>query len=741
MNEKKLGRSIATLCAAFLLIATYIPVAGLQGASEYDPWVDINDDGVIDVADLTQLARLYGTSGTSINKTEMLLHLNVTTSVLRQRVDDLNVTVIALQEQVAGLEAQVANLRIDVESLNASLLFLQGQIVTLQAELGALHTYVDSIYTRVTALESNVAMLESEIAALKSDVAVLRTEFTALETDFVALEARVDMLETTVVNLVVRVEALENQSGFTYAPAYDSGWLDITNKCGQHITLVHNLSTMDVTVDITGRTAILTEENWHRFWSMGDVNRDGYINDADGDLLEAAFMSRPGDPNWNPDADLNQDLVVDLFDLTIWASHHSLDIWTYFVAGTHQRHLDLTSYTLGWRRSYGADLEIYYASHGEGVAVVQTYDEGYAVAGTYYRGPSYDFDFWLIKTDSDGDMEWNMTYDLGTQDRAMSMVQTSDGGYAIAGTVYDGVDKDFWLVKTTRFGTKQWGITYDSGYQYDDYAESIVQTSDGYVIAGYTYMPAPQGAQTFLVKTNAQGVRQPWVDFPLLSSSVTGENTGKCVIQTSDGRYAIAGSTDTDAFLLKLHSNGATQWLRTYGEGRSSCVVQTGDAGYAIAGWTSSFGGGDAWLIKTNSNGFMEWNKNYGGPNSDYARSVVQTEEGGYALAGTHMWRNWAHCEDLLLVKTDSYGNMQWNKTWDWGLSDYGNSVIQTNDGGYAIAGTAYETWGAVLVKTGVESGLAWTDSTVNTITLYRGATDVYWNYVRVRIWKIKEIP
>jgi hypothetical protein len=72
---------------------------------------------------------------------------------------------------------------------------------------------------------------------------------------------------------------------------------------------------------------------------------------------------------------------------------------------------------------------------------------------------------------------------------------------------------------------------------------------------------------------------------------------------------------------------------------------------------------------------------------------------------------------------------------------DVGYSVVQASDGGYAIAGVTY-SYGAgntdvFLAKTDVESGLAWTDSTANTIILYRGATDIYWNYVRVRIWKI----
>jgi hypothetical protein len=153
----------------------------------------------------------------------------------------------------------------------------------------------------------------------------------------------------------------------------------------------------------------------------------------------------------------------------------------------------------------------------------------------------------------------------------------------------------------------------------------------------------------------------------------------------------------------------------------------------------------DAWLVKTDASGNTQWNHTYGGTNDDYAFAMVQTSDGGYALAGetlsfgtnAHSW----------LVKTDASGNMQWNKTYGGTNDDWAMALIQASDGGYALAGWTH-SFGAGqedfwLVKTdssgnvgGVESGLAWGDSTANTITLYRDATDTYWNYVRVRLWK-----
>ena len=79
--------------------------------------------------------------------------------------------------------------------------------------------------------------------------------------------------------------------------------------------------------------ATITPEQWETFWSMGDVNRDGYINETDLSIMNAAFGSTPGAPNWNPWADLDQDLNVDIFDRMILQFNYGLDIWTHFISG------------------------------------------------------------------------------------------------------------------------------------------------------------------------------------------------------------------------------------------------------------------------------------------------------------------------------------------------------------------------------------------------------------------------
>ena len=221
---------------------------------------------------------------------------------------------------------------------------------------------------------------------------------------------------------------------------------------------------------------------------------------------------------------------------------------------------------------------------------------------------------------------------------------------------------------------------------------------------------------------------------------------GTSIVQTGDGGYAIAGITYSygagghDSWLVKTDGAGNIQWNRTYGGTNSDygqAIVQVEDRGYAIACRTDSFGAGgfDFWLVKTDSAGNIQWNQTYGGKNDDAAYSLAQTSDKGYAMVGCTRSTG-AGSNDFWLVKTDSVGNMQWNRTYGGVDSEQGNCVIQASNRGYALAGSGYDLW---LIKTEVESGVAWTDSTENTITLYRGATDPYWNYVRVRIWVIEE--
>jgi hypothetical protein len=328
--------------------------------------------------------------------------------------------------------------------------------------------------------------------------------------------------------------------------------------------------------------------------------------------------------------------------------------------------------TTGWNRAYGGTVD------DMAYSVVQTSDGGYALAGftrSYGAGAE---DFWLVRTDSSGNIQWNKTYGGAADDTAYSLVQTSDGGYALAGCTnsYRAGDSAY-LVKTDASGNVQWNQTYGGGGD-DYYAYSLVQTSDG----GYAMAGSLSHIYFWLVRTDSSGNMQ-W-------NQTCGDSLGDAnsVVQTSDGGYALAGSYGSDFSLAKTDSSGNTKWSQTYGstpDEKARSVVQTSDGGYALAGCTGSEGTGHNgfYLIKTDSSGNMQWNQTYGGiTTDDSANSVIQTSDGGYALAGISEIPGQ---KSFWLIKVDSSGNMQWNQTYEGGEGTC--SLVQTRDGGYAMAG------------------------------------------------------
>jgi hypothetical protein len=343
--------------------------------------------------------------------------------------------------------------------------------------------------------------------------------------------------------------------------------------------------------------------------------------------------------------------------------------------------------TTEWNKTYGgsgADM-----AH----ALVQTGDGGYILAGETSSFGAGRSDVWLVKTDASGNALWNRTYGGASVDWAQALVQSGDGEYAMAGPTssYGAGGDDFWLVKTDANGNQLWNRTY--GGTRDDIAEALVQTSDGgYAIIGPTQSFGAGDYDVWLIKTDASGNPQWSKAFGGL-----GMEWAEGLVQTSDGGYAIAGTTqstltgDLDAWLIKTDALGNTQWSQTYGglgTDWAEDLVQNADGGYALAGTTQSIvtGNFDVWLIKTDALGNTQWSQTYGGAGADEAHALVQSGDGGYLLAGgtdSFGAGNW----DVWLVKTDALGNKVWNKTYGGASVDWAEALVQTGDSGYAMAG------------------------------------------------------
>jgi hypothetical protein len=350
-------------------------------------------------------------------------------------------------------------------------------------------------------------------------------------------------------------------------------------------------------------------------------------------------------------------------------------------------------------------------------SVAQTSDGGYIIGGTAYHHNPGILDFCLLKTNSQGDQLWSRYYGNIKNDYGNSVQQTADGGYIIAGIITipsaEGYHQDFYLVKTDSQGDALWTRTY--GGSSNDGANSVQQTADGgYIMAGGTSSFGAGRGDFYLVKTDSLGDTL-WTR----TYGGSDDDGASSVQQTADGGYIVAGSTSSfgvggDFYLVKTNSSGYTLWTRTYGGSagdRANSVQQTADGGYIVAGSTSSFGAaGDFYLVKTDSSGDTLWTRNYGGSSGDGANSVQRTADGGYIMAG-YTWSFGAGGCDFYLVKTDSIGDTLWTRTYGGTNYDGANSVQQTTDGGYVVAGHT-SSFGAgapegnpsmYLVKTGPE--------------------------------------
>jgi len=349
-----------------------------------------------------------------------------------------------------------------------------------------------------------------------------------------------------------------------------------------------------------------------------------------------------------------------------------------------------------WLRTFGGP------STNVGRSVLQTQDGNYVVAGTSVSSGYYDVG--LYKRDSLGNSIWAKSFGGDGNEEGYSVQQTTDGGFIIVGhtSSFGNGMYDVWLIKTNSSGDTLWTRTY--GGIDNDWGLAVRQTSDGgYIIISATISFAVGYVDAWLIKTDSLG-NSIWTK----TYGGNGEDIGYSVEQTTDGGYIIGGSSRSDVWLIKTNYIGDTIWTRTYGTSGLEAgytVKQTSDGGYIIIGNSNSFSASfDVWLIKTDSIGDTIWTQTFGGFYDELCSSVQETFDGGYIITGST--RNYgAEWEDLLLRKTDSFGELQWTKTYGFHHTDVGYEVQQTLDGGYIITGVSGsfgEQWDdVILIKLG----------------------------------------
>jgi hypothetical protein len=328
-----------------------------------------------------------------------------------------------------------------------------------------------------------------------------------------------------------------------------------------------------------------------------------------------------------------------------------------------------------WSKTYGS---------GTALSVKQTSDNGYILAGTTWE------DATLIKTDENCSMEWVKHFGGECEDEGLSAIECTDGGYLCTGA--DGYPggglAETFLLKTDENGNELWYKTFRGEYDgWHSFGVDLLELPDGFVVLSSKLNFEINEGGTWLIKTDKDGNElwnktygQDWGD------------TGLSLIQSNDGGLIFTGYTysyDSGIWLLKTDIEGNELWNKTYGCGDGNDVIQTDDGGYMIAGrYLPVY---EAWhdvgLVKTDSSGNMEWLRHYGGTDQDSGYSVSKTDDGGYAVVGMRhsglsSFQGW-------ILKTDGNGN----KLWDEVIGGRPNKVIKSNDGKIVVAGFKSGAW------------------------------------------------
>ncbi len=350
-------------------------------------------------------------------------------------------------------------------------------------------------------------------------------------------------------------------------------------------------------------------------------------------------------------------------------------------------------------------------------------------------------DFWIIKLDSLGIKQWDKRYG-GTLGEALDKIeQTSDGGFIIGGGSSSHItgDKtedcrgyfDFWAVKLDALGNKQWDRRFGGSDM--EFSSDIETTADGGYIIGGSSKSGISGDKTegnwdvtltrddyWVVKIDSLGNKQWERRF-----GGTGQDGLYDLETTNDGGYLLGGYSTSgitgnktealygfgDYWVVKIDSLGNYEWDRDYGatsDDNFAAMVKTSDDCYLIGGIAQGGTGSlqdvgcgyDYHIIKIDSSGNQLWDKAYGGGpgamgngGEDYLESIYVTTDGGYLLGGQSTAP--ASCEksefnlgDLQpwIVKIDSVGNKQWDKTIFLTKNGWVANAIETMDGCYAVA-------------------------------------------------------
>lgn len=315
-------------------------------------------------------------------------------------------------------------------------------------------------------------------------------------------------------------------------------------------------------------------------------------------------------------------------------------------------------------------------------------------------------DMHVMRVNSDGEIMWERNYGGTGNDRAYSVVNSVEGGYLVGGAEFSFTplgDGDIYLIKLTEEGDVEWEKTF-GGVQSDD-LEKVVQSADtSYFVGGRTRSYGAGLGDLYLLKIDKNGELE-------FSKTYGGNMSEICrdLVYTSANSLVLAGQTmsfgqgSNDGYIVKTNLDGDVLWSKTFGGELDDAVMgiaETLSGNYRVVGYTSTYGEGsyDGFIAEFDQSGSLVWSNTYGNEGNQSFYDGIITSDSGTVCTGIHFDNN--GIGDLLLVKVDKFGTLEWSRTYTLTEYSYGNTVAKTSSG-YVIVGSDENTnHNTLLVKT-----------------------------------------
>jgi ribosomal protein S11 len=309
---------------------------------------------------------------------------------------------------------------------------------------------------------------------------------------------------------------------------------------------------------------------------------------------------------------------------------------------------------------------------------------------------SYDASLMLVKSNGDS-VSWRKEFGGTYSDAFYNVKKSHEGGYIACGfsNAASASSPNMYVVITDAAGTQIKATKYGSpAYSQGFCVLPHTNADSGYIVSGYRQEVSRYDKDIYLVRLNNAGDKL-WEKTIGSRSSLTSDTVNDVayqIIAAADSGYYITGSLHGYSsccgkiFLMKVSPTGDSLWTKTYAAGIGFSLTLTSDGGIAIGGTIQETSNQDIIILKTDTAGNLIWSKTYGDEGYEYGAMLVETSDAGLAITGITNTSGTGY-DDIYLVRTNSTGDQLWAKTYGGDKTDQGFGLVKNSDNGFSITG------------------------------------------------------